>query len=227
LIEIDHVALATSNLYAGFMDFRRETGLEVIEGGYFEAFGIANQLIPTSNATFIEIESTIDNRVASTSPRGRWFDEVTADGPKWVGACLRVSDLDELQAIADRIGSRLYPNPATVTDGVTQESVYYMANGEPHPPQNRTPDGSAWQRGLPTFFVMDMGNHVGNTPLAHKRQPHGFSWLEMGGSEKRMQDWIGVHPDDLNIRCNGKAPGLYAVAVKTDDDDIVVRYDWE
>jgi Glyoxalase-like domain len=228
LIKVDHVALAVRNLYEGFMDFRRETGLEVIEGGYFPAFGIANKLIPLGRSTFIEIEATIDYRAGMKSLMGKWFYDVAENGAKWVGLCLRVGDLAELEEVGARLGTAVYVDAANVVDGVAYESSYFMANGEKHPPQPRTPDASVWKQGLPTFFVMDMTNHVGNVEMPHKHKTDGFAWLEIGGTEKQAQDWIGVHPDELHIRCNGKSRlGLYAVAIKTEGDDIVVRYDWE
>lgn len=227
MLHIDHVALAVQNLYQGFMDFRRETGFEIIEGGYFPDFGIANKLIPTYDSTFIEIEATIDYRVGSNSPSGKFFYDVVENGPKWVGLCLRVDELAELEEIAARLGSQVYTDASNMKDGKPVDSPYFRADGTRHPPQPRTPDGGVWAQGLPTFFLMDMSDHVGNVQVAHKHTPHGFAWVEMGGTEKQMQDWIGVHPDELSIRCNGKAPGMYACAVATDDGDVEIRYDWE
>lgn len=46
--------------------------------------------------------------------------------------------------------------------------------------------------------------------------PMGVEWLEMGGTEAEMADWLGQDPKTLNMRFNGKSLGLYAIGVKTD-----------
>jgi hypothetical protein len=229
VLTIDHVAMIVPNLYEGCRRFTEETGLSTIEGGYFTGYGVANRLIPTLDTTFVELESSIDDRRAEKSRRGGWFRDVAAEGEIWAGLCLRYDTIEELEATAERLGSKVRADSAGEANGVVEVSSYVMADGEVHPPQPRTPPGSVWERGLPTFFKMDTDNHVGNVEVPYtKRKPAGISWVEMGGSKARMQDWIDADPDDLGIRCNGRAPGMYAVAIRTvgGDDIVIRRRDW-
>lgn len=213
MLHLDHAAMAVDNLFEGYMDFRRRTGLEVMVGGYFtNGTGLANVLIPTGDATFLEIESQIQANAPKPSPL---FTNVGA--PKWAGWCLRVDSLDELEEVAARIGA----------DVVNATSSYVRYNGELHPPQPFTRIPDAWALGHPMYFLMDMEHHVGNVRLAHERTPAGFRWFEIGGTEQQAKDMLGVHPDELQIRCNGKEwRGLWAVSVATEDGaDIEIRYD--
>lgn len=212
MIHLDHAAIAVDNLFEGYMDFRRQTGLEVMVGGYYtQGNGVANVLIPTGDATFLEIESVIQFNAPDPSPI---FSHV---GPtKWVGWCLRVDTLEELEEVAARLGGEV--NSAT--------STYVRYNGELHPPQPSTRIADAWELGHPSYYLMDMDHHVGNVKLNHKRTPAGFRWFEIGGTEKQAKEMLGVHPDELSIRCNGKEwRGLWAVSVATEDGaDIEIRY---
>jgi hypothetical protein len=49
----------------------------------------------------------------------------------------------------------------------------------------------------------------------------GVEWLEMGGTEAEMEEWLGQPPSTLKMRFNGKSLGLYAIGVKTDTAGIV------
>jgi hypothetical protein len=212
MLHLDHAAIAVDNLFSGYMDFRRQTGLEVMVGGYFNSGnGVANVLIPTNNFTFLEIESVIQFNAPHPSPM---FSNVGS--PKWVGWCIRVDSLEELEEVGDRIGA---PVSSATSD-------YVRYNGELHPPQPSTRIDNAWELGHPSYYLMDLEHHVGNVPLNHATAPAGFRWFEIGGTEKQAHEMLGVHPDELNIRCNGRDwRGLWAVSVAVDEgDDIVIRY---
>ena len=53
--------------------------------------------------------------------------------------------------------------------------------------------------------------------------PAGIAWIEFGGTEQEMTKWLGIPAADFPFRFNGGAPGIHAVAVKTDSREIVVR----
>ena len=57
-------------------------------------------------------------------------------------------------------------------------------------------------------------------------RPTGIKWVEVGGTEKEMDDWLGVSGsgDMLKLRFNGKSLGVWAVCVGAEEhDDIVIR----
>ena len=56
------------------------------------------------------------------------------------------------------------------------------------------------------------------------KRPDGFAWIEVGGTEKRMYDWLEMPAGSVPFKFNGKPPGLYAVGVKTmKGGEIVIR----
>ena len=55
-------------------------------------------------------------------------------------------------------------------------------------------------------------------------RPDGIAWIEVGGTEKAMYDWLDVRAGTFPFKFNGKRPGLYAVGVKTmKGSEIVIR----
>ena len=85
-----------------------------------------------------------------------------------------------------------------------------------------------WEAGKPTWccwedrlYMHPSGQPVVNAPgLA---EPMGVAWMEMGGTRARMQEWLGHNPDDLHMKFNGKAAGLYAIGVSTDAGEVEIR----
>ena len=61
---------------------------------------------------------------------------------------------------------------------------------------------------------------IGTTDLV---VPQGITFIEMGGTEKAMTDWLGQPASDFPFKFNGKTPGLYAIGVKSDKGEIVIR----
>ena len=57
-------------------------------------------------------------------------------------------------------------------------------------------------------------------------EPQGISFLEVGGTEKEMTDWIGEPATNFPYRFNGKPHGLYAIGVKTNKGERVIRRPW-
>jgi len=55
-------------------------------------------------------------------------------------------------------------------------------------------------------------------------RPIGISYIEMGGTEQEMSDWLGIPASSMPFKFNRKAKGVHAVAVKTEDgQEIVIR----
>ena len=103
MIELDHISLGVRNLYEGAHRLREETGLDNYEGGWIEAGGIANRIVPLPGDVFIEVESWIV--AGEPNPWSRWFFDATAAGDSWMFWCLRATTMDEMEAIAERLGS--------------------------------------------------------------------------------------------------------------------------
>ena len=56
-------------------------------------------------------------------------------------------------------------------------------------------------------------------------EPQGIAWLEVGGTEKEMYDHLGV-PLEPSLLLVDKPQGLYAIGVKTNKGEVVIRRPW-
>jgi hypothetical protein len=216
MIEIDHICLGVKNVYEGSQRLREETGLGNYEGGWFPELGLANRIVPLGDDTYIEVESVVDVfKVEEGNRAALWFRDQTAAGDVFIGWCARATSRVEMGAIAKRLGSEIIEgNLRTRPDGSCPLAV-------------RVPDtATCWAAGLPNFFYTeDMARHPGRVPIAPGPgiRPHGIAWMELGGSAEAMSDWLGIRASSLPLRFNGKTPGLYALAVKTERGEVVIR----
>jgi hypothetical protein len=141
--------------------------------------------------------------------------------PIFSGVCLRVTSLAELGEIAKRHGGTIRPTPSTRTppDGPSMKfwDAPYAA-GAADPWETGKPTWCCWEERL---YMHPSGQPGVNAPGLV--QPLGVAWMEMGGTKAQMQAWLGQNPDDLKMRFNGKAAGLYAIGVTTDVGEVEIR----
>lgn len=217
MIHIDHVCLGTRNLWEGAERLKSETGLGFYEGGWFPRLGLANKIFPTGGDTYIEVESVVDiHEYEAGNHAARFFREKCREGDVFIGWCARVDSRAELEQIAKRLGSDIFETGLRQRpDGTLGVAV-------------RTPETiPCWSVGLPNFFLpTDMAAHPSRMPTQYgAKSPLGISWLELGGTEEEMSDYLGLKAGDLNLRFNGAAHGLHAMGVTTDAGEIVIRRD--
>ncbi|MES4902001.1 MULTISPECIES: VOC family protein [unclassified Streptomyces] len=214
MLTIDHISLGSRNIYAGTEQLCAETGFGQYEGGWFPHLGIANRIVPLGPDQYIEVESVIDAYAPRTNPSARWFYDQIEGGDVFIGWCLRVDTRDELQKLAEHFGTDIIDTPLRKrTDGVQRNAI-------------RVPETiPCWQRGVPNVFLIeDLSEHPGAQPRDGQRDtPQGITWMEVGGTEADMRAWLGDGAADLPLRYNGGRPGLYAVAVATDEGEVVIR----
>jgi hypothetical protein len=214
MIHIDHIAVGCEDLYATSDRIRRETRLGFYDGGWFPAFGIANKIFPLGGQVYMEIESIVNPRKLPPpgNPIFDYFRKATSAGEDtFTGLCLGVDSMEELEELAKRLKS-------TIPD--TKDTVRVRSSG-PAFKDYQTPAEFTWSKGLPNwYFFTDMTLHPSGQPVEPFPglvRPTGIDWIEMGGTEKEMSDWIGVPASTLPMRFNGKTKGLYAFSVKTED----------
>ncbi|MCO5160234.1 MAG: VOC family protein [Mesorhizobium sp.] len=217
MIHIDHVCLGTQNVYEGSYRLMNETGLGCYEGGWFPKLGLANRIFPTGGDTYIEVESAVDiHAYEAGNPAARFFHDQCVNGDVFIGWCARVDTRNEIEQIARRLGSDV------VESGLRQRPDGTLGVAI------RTPDTiPCWEAGLPNFFlVVDPSKHPGRGVARHGSvDPKGIAWLELGGTEEELSDYLGIKASELGLRFNGKAHGLHAMGIATDRGDIVVRRD--
>jgi hypothetical protein len=218
VIHIDHVSIAARNLYEAAYRLREETGLGFYDGGWTES-GLASKIFPLGGGAYLQVEGIVDVAAVDDPKRPglrRFYDAVAA-GEHFRGLGLRVDGMHELEDIAACHGSRVWMNPNSGrmrTDGTRIVAAQTPSIAE------------SWGRGMPNwFFFPDITTHpsgqrVVSTPEA--AAPDGLAWIELGGTEAEIKEWIGPLVD-LPLRFNGKTPGVHAIAVRTDLGEIVIR----
>ncbi|MDS7594162.1 VOC family protein [Agrobacterium tumefaciens] len=215
MMHFDHVCLGTRNLWEGAERLKSETGLGFYEGGWFPKLGLANKIFPTGGDTYIEVESVVDvHEYENGNQAARFFRDKCRDGDVFIGWCARVDSRAELEQVAKRLGADVFETGLRQRpDGVLGVAV-------------RTPETiPCWAVGLPNFFFpTDMTKHPSRMPTQYgTKTARGVTWVELGGTEEEMSDYLGVHASSLNLRFNGAEHGLHAMGVATTEGEIVIR----
>jgi hypothetical protein len=86
----------------------------------------------------------------------------------------------------------------------------------------------AWPKGLPNWYCFEdrINMHPSGQPVIPAPglvKPMGLAWVEVGGTEAEMARWLGEPASKYPLRFNGKTLGLYALGIKSDKGEIVVR----
>ena len=217
MIRLDHISINVQDHYEAAIRLRTETGFGFYDGGTLGATS-ANKIMPLGRGNYIEIVGTADPYKWEANHEqhpDEWMYNLVKTGDHFGGLCLRVDSQQELEDLAKMRGWT-----APHAGGRMRPSGVFL-------PWMSTPSPSPWQKGLPNvYFWPDMTMHPSGQPVEPSPgqvQPLGVTWLEVGGTEADMKDWLRVPLDAIPFRYNGKGHGLYAVAVKTDNGEVVIR----
>src|SRR3954468_12200362 len=183
MVRIDHVCLGTRNIFEAAHRYSTETGLGYYDGGWFPNFGLANRIVPCGGDVYIEIEGAVDIHAYEQGNRAaHFFHGHCAAGDVFIGWCARVDSRTELEQLAKRLGSEVFESGMRVRPG----GACGMSA--------RAPDTfRCWKAGLPNFFyVADMSSHPSRQAASFGTAiPQGVAWMELGGSEEEMSDYLG------------------------------------
>ena len=212
MIELDHISLGVRNIYEGAHRLREETGLDNYEAGWLPP-ALANRIVPLPDDTYIEIESWVD--AGDSNVWGQWFMDASAAGDAWMFWALRVSTMDELEAVAERLGSIAF----------TSESPMFSPAGESLGWSVAPASMKPWAAGLPNFYWYPGVHPARSRPVNHRRAFTGVTWMEVGGDPAAMEKHVTSEVfERLPLRFVDQSPGLYAVAIGTEDgDEVVIR----
>jgi hypothetical protein len=193
MLWFDHVIMTVRDLDQAGHRLLEKHGLASIPGGRHAGHGTGNRIAPLGDS-YVELMAVVDPDEAARSRLGRWVGDQTADEDRLAAWCLRTDDIDDLAA-------RL---------GLTSEAMTRLR-----------PDGGelAWRlaglvqgltTGLPFFIQWDVppGQHPGK---ALGSAGPGISWVEFGGDERTLSQWLG--PNDLDVRCVGGPSGIRRVGI--------------
>ena len=218
-MHLDHFSISSPNLYYGAHRLRLESTLSFYDGGHFANGDHANRVFPLGANTYLELNGIVNaESVADPKNRPWWYGHVQTKGECFTGFGFRVDTLEELEAIAKRKNYTIAKAPIT---RVWPNGYVLRARSAPSVQ-------TTWPKGLPNWYWFeDLAMHPsGQPPMSWPNitRPDGVAWIEVGGTEKTMSDWIGVPGGTFPFRFNGKLPGLYAIGVKTmKGGEIVIR----
>ena len=209
-MHLDHFSISSPNLLYGAHRLRLESTLSFYDGGHFLNGDHANRIFPLGANTYLEL-SGIVNAAAVVNPKNRpwWYEKVQTVGECFTGLGFRVDTLEELQAIAAKKRYTIAQAPIT----------RIWPNGYALRAFSAPSTQTTWSKGLPNWYWFeDFPMHPSGQPALtwpKITRPDGIAWIEVGGTEKEMYDWLDVPAGTFPFRFNGKLPGLYAIGVKT------------
>lgn len=206
MIRLDHVVYSVADLDAAAVRFRRELGLDSVEGGRHAGWGTANRIVPLGE-TYLELIGVVDEEEARGSSFGQTMLDRVARGDSWYMVVVSTDDLD---GIAARLGLEVTPGARRRPDGA---EIRWRAAGFEDP--RREP----W---MPFFITWDVPPdlHPGRLRAAHGTRVEGISRVEVGGDAERLRDWLGEA--ELPIRVVDGPPGVRAVALARGDAELVI-----
>ncbi len=218
-MHLDHVSISSPNVYYGAHRLRSESTLGFYDGGHLMNGDLANRIFPLGNNTYLELGGIVNaESVEHPGNRPWWYEKVRTAGECFTGLCFRVDTMEELQAIAKKKNYAIAQLPTTRT---RPNGYVLRAHSAPSPQLT-------WPRGRPNWYWFeDMPMHPsGQPPVTWPRltRPDGIAWIEVGGTEAAMHEWLDVPAGTFPFKFNGRQPGLYAIGVKSmNGGEIVIR----
>jgi len=218
MVHINHVEISVHNLYEAAVRLRDETGFGFYDGGWSEA-GTGSKITPLGEGAYLQIASLVD-AFALKDARGaasQKFMERAAAGDRFGNLNLRVDSSAELERIGKIYGMTLNTNSKA---------------GRIRPDGDRVgaiglTGGKGLPAGMPSvYYFPDMSTHPSGHPVEPAYglvKPLGIAWVEVGGDKADYGAWLGSDPSSLPLRFNRKAPGVYALGVRTAGGEVVIR----
>jgi hypothetical protein len=205
---LDHVIYATRDAAATAAWLREQHGLGAVAGGFHPGHGTRNLVVPLDPPQYLELLEVVDDGAAARSPIGAAVTARLARGEGlWTWAVLA----DDLDAVAARLGIEPSVGHLADADGTVRGRWRTVAAGDD----------------LPFFIAYDVDpeerrarQRRRHAEAAHAAGASGFAWIEVGGDEERLRDWLG--DPTLPVRYAGGPPGPRAVAIRTQDGEIVI-----
>ena len=208
MFHLDHLCLAVRDLDDGVRRVREETGLGHYPGGVFAA-GIANTIFPLGADAYLEVEATTGTATAD-DPAIAWWDRIVADGDRWMFWSLRADTLDEMNAVARRLGGEVSRLPGRVQPDGTQRIITTA------PGPGRALD-TCWRRGLPNWFYReDPATNPDRAAVQRGDRGVAVTRLEIGADPAELREHVGADTvDRLPLAVVPGPPGVHAVTVRT------------
>jgi hypothetical protein len=209
MFHLDHLSLGVRDLDTGVRRLHEETGLAHYDGGVFAA-GIANTIFPLGEDVYLEVEAAT-GPVTGQDTAAAWFDKALGGAEeRWMFWSLRADTLEEMAAVAERLGGEVARLPGRVQPDGTQRIITTA------PGPGRALD-TCWRRGLPNWFYReDPATHPDRGAAGHGERGAAVTRLEIGADPGELRAHIGFETyDRLPLVVVPGPPGVHAVTVRT------------
>ena len=201
-LRINNVILAVRDLVASSEHLLSEYGLHSTPVPY--PSGITMQVIDVGGGQFLELMGSHDEN----SNEARQLAQLVEAGDLVLQWEVRTDDIDA-------VAQRLKRTPI--------ERTYHSSDGQLLDAWRTIRDDSGWKCEFPPFVQYDLPGRpeppelvTTETGLALK----GFAWIEVGGSESALSDWLGGA--ELPVRFIPGSSGPKAAAISSSEGDILL-----
>ena len=174
MLALDHVVFVVRDLDEAAERWRRDYGLDSVEGGRHVGWGTANRIVPLGE-TYVELVAAVDREEAERSAFGRGVLEADEG---WLTSALATDDLDGL---AGRLGLAVTTGSRRRPDG---EELRWRSAGSDD-------ERRSWW--MPFFIAWDVpgGLHPGRARAGHGARVMGIANVEIAGDPERLGSWVG------------------------------------
>lgn len=207
MLRIDHVVMAVRDLDEAARRLAARHGLASTAGGRHVGLGTGNRIVPLG-PDYVELIAVVDPAEALGNPLGRFVARRAGAGARFTGWCLST---DDVEAVAARLGVKATAMSRRRPDGAV---LSWRLAGL---------DAAMADPSLPFFITWDVPPelHPGRTAAAHRIEPRGIAWIEVGADPDRLGRWVGR--EELPVRVVGGASGPQAVGIATAAGEVVLR----
>ena len=204
MLWLDHVVYAARDLEVAAERWRRDLGLDAVDGGRHERWGTANRIVPLGEQ-YLEIVAVVDPATAEWTSFGRAVASRARAGEGWLMPVVATDDLDGL---ATRLGLEIVDGARRLPDG--RELRWRSAGLE-------DPRRAAW---MPFFISWDVPAelHPARARAGHGLRVDAITAIDIAGDEERLRSWLGTD-DGLPFRLTPGNEGVRGVVLSTADGE--------
>jgi hypothetical protein len=208
VFHLDHLCLFVRDLDESVRRVQEETGLAYYDGGVL-AGAIASTIFPLGGDVYLEVEA-LRTPASERDERAAWLDRIVADGDRWLFWSLRADTLEDMTAVAQRLGGEVARVPGRVQPDGTQRIITTA------PGPGRSLD-TCWRRGLPNWFYRDdPATNPDRGAAQHGDRGVAVTRLEVGADAGELRQHIGTETfDQLPLAVVARPPGGHPVTVRT------------
>ncbi len=178
MLELDHIALAVTDLDGAGAILRDDLGLASYAGGAHRSGATANRIIPLHGGAYLELIQVIDAVAAAADPFGtRVARGIDAPDEALIAWAVRTS---EIEAVASRLGIATTTMGRSLPDGMR---LSWRVAGIAEALESRY---------LPFFIEWDQPElHPSRVPAMHGVDTPRIQSIHLAGDRTRLDAWLG------------------------------------